>query len=114
MKKIIIGINILLIGTIFFINGSIVPEFVHQLSRNGYDKIIHFGFFCYLNLSISYLMSKNFTKITISIIILSIVIELLQILFNRSFEFGDIVANSLGSIFAYFIITKFFKGTFRN
>lgn len=110
MKKIIIVINILLIGLIFFINGSFVPEFVHDLSINGYDKIIHFGFFCYLNLSISYLIDKNFNKITILIIILSIVIELLQILFNRSFEISDIIANSLGSIFAYFII-KFFKGT---
>jgi hypothetical protein len=71
------------------------------------DLISHFIFFALISFGIFnfYLKNRKLKNLFYILLSFSIVLELLHFVIpNRSFQFLDIVANSIGIIFAYFII----------
>ncbi len=63
-----------------------------------YIVISSMGFLIYVN-------SNHFNKLLYLMFFLSFILEISHILIpNRSFQFGDLVGNILGVIFAYFVV----------
>ncbi len=100
--------KILAMYSLFVILVSILPIKEPHIKEFTFDKIIHFfiyfimTYFCILSFSSSrYLMSFLYA------LFLGIFIEIVQyFLPYRSFDFKDIIANSLGSIVGIFLFWK--------
>lgn len=90
----------------------------------GFDKLVHFGCYFVLNVLLVATAMEHRNKsinrdkapiiqllgTTIAAVIYGVVIEFIQDLVGRSFDFFDIVANSLGAITAAIMI-RFFTPT---
>ena len=86
-----------------------------NLIKNPFGTTInHFISYLYVSMLgfFIYPKEKNFQKLASGLFFLSIILELFHFIIpNRSFQFGDLIGNFLGVIFAYFVIKiyLFFK-----
>lgn len=88
---------------------SNAETWISKLKLKNEDKVIHFTlFFIFTFLFILSDFIRNKKLVLITSILLGISIEILQFIMNlgRSFEFLDIVANTLGAFIAYYILRK--------
>jgi len=113
--KFIFHISVLFLIIISLLPGSLLgflfyDDFGKQpdLIKNPFGTTInHFIYYNYVSLLgfFLFLKSKNFNKLVYGLFFLSIILELLQFVIpNRSFQPGDLIANILGVIVAYFVI----------
>ena len=113
--KLIFHISVLFLIILSLYPGSIIGfllygDFAQQpnLITNPFGTAInHFIAYFYVSLLGLFIYSKkrNFTKILISLFILSIILEIFQFIVpNRSFQLSDLISNILGVIVAYFIV----------
>ena len=93
-----------LLGYFFYGNFDQQP----YLIKNPFGTTInHFICYVYVSLlgSFIYLRSKNFNKIVIGLLFLSITLEVAHLIVpNRSFELNDLIGNILGVLVAYFLV----------
>ena len=100
-----------LLGFLFYRDWSQQPNLI----QNPYGTTInHFIYYLYISLLgfFLYINDVNFKNIVYGLFFLSIILELFHFIIpNRSFQFGDLIGNFLGVIFAYFVIKiyLFFK-----
>jgi len=93
-----------LLGFLFYQDLSWEPNLI----ANPFGTSIN-HFICYFGVSILgmclHLRSKKFQQLVYGLFILSIVLEVLQILVpNRTFQFYDLIGNFLGVLVAYFLV----------
>ena len=92
---------------------------ISWLNKIWLDKWVHVGLFIVLNVLWNWFYSFGkkddrlkalFTRVIIGAIVYGIAIELIQHFFIpfRSFEWGDIVADAVGSVFGFIISVKRF------
>ena len=102
-----------LIGYIFYGDLGKQPDIIPNPIGTSINHALAF-FFLFMVSLIGHIRDKNFDKIIIFLIFLSIVLELTHnIIPNRSFQFFDLLGNLLGSFLAILIIIfyKKFKKT---
>ncbi len=102
-----------LIGYIFYGDLGKQPDIIPNPIGTSINHALAFFFLSMVSL-IGHIRDKNFNKIIIFLIFLSIVLELTHnIIPNRSFQFFDLLGNLLGSFLAILIIIfyKKFKKT---
>ena len=102
-----------LIGYIFYGDLGKQPDIIPNPIGTSINHALAFFFISMISL-IGHIRDKNFDKIIIFLIFLSIVLELTHnIIPNRSFQFFDLLGNLLGSFLAILIIIfyKKFKKT---
>lgn len=105
----------ILITTLSLITIEKAPSFVLQLPFK--DKVVHFLFYFVFVVLWSFALKQRTSNFRIKILIAAffygIIIEVLQyaVTENRTADFYDVLANSLGAFFA-FIVFPFFKRIF--
>ena len=100
-----------LIGYIFYGDLGKQPDIIPNPIGTSINHALAFFFISMISL-IGHIRDKNFNKIIIFLIFLSIVLELTHnIIPNRSFQFFDLLGNLLGSFLAILIITFYKKFT---
>ena len=93
-----------LIGYIFYGDLGKQPDIIPNPIGTSINHALAFFFLSMVSL-IGHIRDKNFNKIMIFLIFLSIVLELTHnIIPNRSFQFFDLLGNLLGSFLAILII----------
>jgi glycopeptide antibiotics resistance protein len=112
----------ILITTLSLITIERVPSFALKLQHK--DKVVHFVFYFVFviawNLSLMQKLKKIKVKVLSIAIVYGIVIEVLQYVLteNRTADFFDVLANSLGAILAFvlfpFIVGIFSKAEIKN
>jgi VanZ family protein len=112
----------ILITTLSLITIERVPSFAITLQHK--DKVVHFVFYFVFviawNLSLMQKIKKFKVKVLSIAIVYGIVIEVLQYVLteNRTADFFDVLANSLGAILAFvlfpFIVGIFSKAEIKN
>lgn len=112
----------ILITTLSLITIERVPSFTLKLQHK--DKVVHFVFYFVFviawNLSLMQKLKKFKVKVLSIAIVYGIVIEVLQYVLteNRTADFFDVLANSLGAILAFvlfpFIVGIFSKAELKN
>ena len=113
--KYIFNICILVLVTISLWPGSLFGYlFYNDMSRqlilieNTFGSTLnHFIYYLLVSLLgfIIYLKNENVKKILIILLLLSTILEFFHFFVpNRSFEFGDLIANILGVLVAYFVV----------
>ncbi len=113
--KYIFNICILALVTISLWPGSLFGYlFYNDMSRqpilisNPFGSTLnHFIYYLLVSLLgfIIYLKNENVKKILIILLLLSTILEFFHFFVpNRSFEFGDLIANILGVLVAYFVV----------
>lgn len=103
---------------ILYLSATAVPELKIDFLLFGQDKINHFAAYSLLTVLMSWgvwKIQKAFKrKVLLIVLIISstygILMEIMQYLFfpNRYFDYGDIIANILGSILGIFIIRIYY------
>ena len=113
--KFIFHISVLFLIIISLYPGSLLGylfygDFGQQpnLIKNPFGTTIN-HFICYVYISLLglflYLRMENFQRIFYGLLFLSIILELLHFIIpNRSFQLGDLIANILGVLVAYFVV----------
>ena len=98
-----------LIGYLFYGNLYQQPNLI----ANPFGTTInHFISYIYISLLgfLLYLRSKNFQKLFYGLIFLSIILEVLQsVIPIRTFQLGDLIANLLGVLVAYFLVKIYLR-----
>ena len=93
-----------LLGLLFYGNLDQQPNLV----ENPFGTTInHFIFYVLVSLLgfFLYLRDKNFQKLVYGLFFLSIILEIFHFIVpNRTFQIGDLVANVLGVLVAYFLV----------
>ena len=113
--KFIFHISILFLIIISLYPGSLLGYLLYgdlgqqpNLIKNPYGTTInHFIYYVYVSLLGFFLYSKteNFQKLVYGLYLLSIILELLQLIIpDRSFQLGDLIGNILGVIVAYSVV----------
>ena len=98
-----------LIGYIFYGDLGKQPDIIPNPIGTSINHALAFFFLSMVSL-IGHIRDKNFNKIIIFLIFLSIVLELTHnIIPNRSFQFFDLLGNLLGSFLAILIIIFYKK-----
>ena len=101
-----------LLGYLFYNDWSVQPNII----KNPFGTTInHFIYYFYVSLLGFYLFSKteNFIKLVYGLFILSVILEVFHVIVpNRSFQLGDLIANILGVLVAYFLVKIYLH--FRN
>ncbi len=98
-----------LIGYIFYGDLGKQPDIIPNPIGTSINHALAFFFLSMVSL-IGHIRDKNFDKIIIFLIFLSIVLELTHnIIPNRSFQFFDLLGNLLGSFLAILIIIFYKK-----
>tara|TARA_Y100001970_G_scaffold283584_1_gene399091 strand:- start:17626 stop:18021 length:396 start_codon:yes stop_codon:yes gene_type:complete len=93
-----------LIGHFLYGDLSKQPELITNPLGTSINHMIAFFFISILCL-ISFVKNSNFLKVSIFLILLSIIIEILHLYVpNRSFEYLDIFGNLLGTLLAIIVI----------
>ena len=71
------------------------------------DKTLHFLLFLFLTISVYFMWKKriktNFILTLYSVLLLTVISECLQVLFNRQFDFVDILCNWAGLATGLFV-----------
>ena len=110
--KFIFNISILLLIVISLFPGSLLGYFLYgnwgqqpDFIENPFGTSInHFIYYLYVSLLgfIIYSRNENFQKLAYVMLFLSLILEIFHLIIpNRSFQFGDLMANFLGVIVAY-------------
>ena len=98
-----------LIGYLFY--GDLYRQ--PNLIANPFGTTInHFISYIYISLLgfLLYSKSKNFQKLFYGLIFLSIILEVLQsVIPIRTFQLGDLIANLLGVLVAYFLVKIYLR-----
>ncbi len=113
--KSIFCISVLFLIILSLYPGSLIGYFVYgnlyqqpNLIANPFGTAInHFISYIYISLLgfLIYLRSKNFQKLFYGLIFLSMILEVLQsVIPIRTFQLGDLIANLLGVLVAYFLV----------
>ncbi len=117
--KILFYFSLIILIILYLFPGSLIGYFLHGnlekqpnlISNPLGTSINHLIFFFYLSI-IGLLLrtyQKKFTNSFLFLFYISIILELLHhFIPNRAFELKDLYANSLGVLFAFFVI-KIFK-----
>ena len=93
-----------LLGLIFFGNSSQQPNLVENPFGTSINHFISYFYLSTLGLFL-YLKDKKFKKIFYSLIFLSMILEVLQIIVpNRAFQLSDLLGNIFGVLVAYFLV----------
>ena len=101
-----------LIGYFFYGDFHRQPDMIPNPMGTSINHSLAFFYLTILGLT-SHIKHSNFKKVKISLISLSIVLELLHLIIpNRSFQFLDLFANLLGTLLAIVII--FLYKRFKN
>ena len=98
-----------LIGYLFYENLYQQPNLI---SNPFGTTINHFISYIYISLLgfLLYSRSKNFQKLFYGLIFLSIILEVLQsVIPIRTFQLGDLIANLLGVLVAYFLVKIYLR-----
>ena len=98
-----------LFGYFFYGDFSRQPNFI----PNPFGTTIN-HFICYIYISLLgfllYLRSKNFQNLFYGLLFLSIILEVLQsVIPIRTFQLGDLIANLLGVLVAYFLVKIYLR-----
>lgn len=99
----------------FFAGAKSLPNWVHKLNSQGYDKHAHFLIFA-IAYGISVYNFNQFDPVLIAIVLvlLGVCIELGQYFFTeRSGDTMDVFANMAGVLFAIFLLHFFKKINFQ-
>ena len=118
--KSIFHISILFLIVISLYPGSLLGYLLYgdwsqqpHLIENPFGTTInHFiGYICISLLGfLLYLRSKNFQKLFYGLIFLSMILEVLQsVIPIRTFQLGDLIANLLGVLVAYFLVKIYLR-----
>ena len=113
--KYIFHISVLFLIIISLYPGSLLGYFFYgdlsqqpNLVENPFGTTInHFIYYLYVSLLgfFLYLKNQNFQKLAYSLFFLSVILEVFHFIIpNRSFQLGDLIANILGVLVAYFVI----------
>jgi len=113
--KLIFHTSILFLIIISLYPGSLLGYFLYgdwgqqpNLIKNPFGtNINHFIYYVFVSLLglIVYLKNENFQKIFYALFFLSVILEVFHFIIpNRSFQLGDLIANILGVLVAYFVI----------
>ena len=113
--KSIFCISVLFLIILSLYPGSLIGYFLYgnfyqqpNLIANPFGTVInHFISYIYISLLgfLLYSRSKNFQKLFYGLIFLSIILEVLQsVIPIRTFQLGDLIANLLGVLVAYFLV----------
>ena len=113
--KLIFHTSILFLIIISLYPGSLLGYFLYgdwgqqpNLIKNPFGTTInHFIYYVFVSLLglIVYLKNENFQKIFYALFFLSVILEVFHFIIpNRSFQLGDLIANILGVLVAYFVI----------
>ena len=118
--KSIFYISVLLLIILSLYPGSLIGYFLYgnlyqqpNFIANPFGTTInHFISYIYISLLgfLIYLRSKNFQKLFYGFIFLSIILEVLQsVIPIRTFQLGDLIANLLGVLVAYFLVKIYLR-----
>ena len=118
--KFIFCISVLLLIILSLYPGSLIGYFLYgnlyqqpNLIANPFGTVInHFISYIYISLLgfLIYLRSKNFQKLFYGLIFLSMILEVLQsVIPIRTFQLGDLIANLLGVLVAYFLVKIYLR-----
>ena len=113
--KLIFHTSILFLIIISLYPGSLLGYFLYgdwgqqpNLIKNPFGTTInHFIYYVFVSLLglMLYLKNENFQKIFYALFFLSVILEVFHFIIpNRSFQLGDLIANILGVLVAYFVI----------
>jgi len=113
--KLIFHISVLFLIIVSLYPGSLLGYFLYgdwgqqpNLIKNPFGTTInHFIYYVFVSLLglIVYLKNENFQKIFYALFFLSVILEVFHFIIpNRSFQLGDLIANILGVLVAYFVI----------
>ena len=100
--KILAIVWLVIISTLFFLPGSALPK-ENWLDDIYFDKWVHFGFFALLlflwRFYLPYKRSYSFIIIVLAVVY-GFGVEIIQHYFitNRSFDLGDVAADTFGAI----------------
>ena len=96
-----------------------------QFKIEGLDKVIHISMYTLLTLFWSTSLKRQYKSkkirsfaFLISIVggfVLSVILEILQefLVFSRSFEWLDLIANGIGCIFGVLVFKMIYKGSYK-
>ena len=118
--KSIFCISVLFLIILSLYPGSLIGYFLYgnfyqqpNLIANPFGTVInHFISYIYISLFgfLLYAKSKNFQKLFYGLIFLSIILEVLQsVIPIRTFQLGDLIANLLGVLVAYFLVKIYLR-----
>ncbi|HVG17361.1 MAG TPA: VanZ family protein [Chitinophagaceae bacterium] len=102
------------ISILFCLPGSALPK-ADWLSKIYFDKWVHIGFFMVLVILWSWFLDIKRNRIYLTIIIVSILygltVELVQhyLIVNRSFDLGDLLADTVGALVGLFVWKGYIK-----
>jgi VanZ family protein len=113
--KLIFHISVLFLIIVSLYPGSLLGYFLYgdwgqqpNLIKNPFGTTInHFIYYVFVSLLglMLYLKNENFKKIFYALFFLSVILEVFHFIIpNRSFQLGDLIANILGVLVAYFVI----------
>ena len=93
-----------LLGYLLYGDLSQQPDVI----KNPFGTTInHFIYYVYVSLLgfFLYLKNQSFQKLVYGLFILSVILEVLHFIIpNRSFQLGDLIANILGVLVAFFVV----------
>ena len=98
-----------LIGYLFYGDFSRQPDIIPNPLGTSINHTIAFFYLSILGL-ISYMRGTSFKQTLIFLVVVSLILELSHLIIpNRSFQYSDLFANLLGTIFAIVIIFLYKK-----
>jgi len=113
-RAVIVALWMVFISVLFCLPGSSLPK-ADWLSKIYFDKWVHIGFFIVLVLLWSWYLELERTRtyfiIILTAVLYGFIIELVQhyLILNRSFDLGDLAADTLGALFGIFIWDRYKK-----
>jgi len=96
-----------LLGYLFYGDWRLQPELISNPFGTTINHFISYVYVSTLGFVI-YLRNKNFKKLVYAMFFLAVILEVFHLVVpNRSFQLGDLIANLLGVLVAYFLV-KFY------
>jgi hypothetical protein len=114
LRLLIAFIWLIFISILFCLPGSSLPK-ADWLSKIWFDKWVHIGFFMVLvglwNWALKTKTSLQYTYMIVGAIVYGLIVELVQhyLIPNRSFDPGDLIADSVGAFIGLFIWVRYIK-----
>ena len=96
-----------LLGYLFYGDWRLQPELISNPFGTTINHFISYVYVSTLGF-VLYLRNKNFKKLVYALFFLAVILEVFHLVVpNRSFQLGDLIANLLGVLVAYFLV-KFY------
>ena len=93
-----------LLGYLFYGDWRLQPELISNPFGTTINHFISYVYVSTLGFVI-YLRNKNFKKLVYAMFFLAVILEVFHLVVpNRSFQLGDLIANLLGVLVAYFLV----------